>query len=66
MRDLRMIGYKMKYVMLPKMSEDKGKELRNCLFLLKSLLKRGSLGTFSFMLMPSNVIILIFAIYSGF
>ena len=35
MRDLRMIGYKMKYVMLPKMSEDKGKELRNCLFLLK-------------------------------
>lgn len=30
MRDLRMIGYKLKYVLLPKMKEDKGKELRNC------------------------------------
>ena len=30
MRDLRMIGYKLKYVLLPRMREDKGKELRNC------------------------------------
>ncbi|KAL4432776.1 hypothetical protein ABPG74_011597 [Tetrahymena malaccensis] len=29
LRDLRMIGYKLKYVLLPKMKEDKGKELRN-------------------------------------
>ena len=30
MRDLRMIGYKLKYVLLPKMREEQGKELRNC------------------------------------
>jgi len=30
MRDLKMIGYKLKYVLLPKMREDSGKELRNC------------------------------------
>ena len=30
MRDLRMIGYKLKYVLLPKMREDKGKDLRKC------------------------------------
>ena len=26
MRDLKMIGYKLKYVLLPKMQEDKGKD----------------------------------------
>ena len=31
MRDVRMIGYKLKYVMLPKMREENGKELRNCI-----------------------------------
>lgn len=30
MRDLRMIAYKLKYVLMPKMREEKGKELRNC------------------------------------
>jgi len=31
-----MIGYKLKYVLMPKMREDKGKDLRKCfLFLLK-------------------------------
>eukprot|EP00742_Colponemidia_sp_Colp-10_P001212 GILJ01001305.1.p1 GENE.GILJ01001305.1~~GILJ01001305.1.p1 ORF type:complete len:217 (+),score=18.32 GILJ01001305.1:44-652(+) len=29
MRDLRTIGYKLKYVLLPRMRADKGKELRN-------------------------------------
>ena len=30
MRDLKMILYKLKYVLLPKMREEKGKELRKC------------------------------------
>ena len=30
MRDLKMIGYKLKYVLNPKMREERGKELRNC------------------------------------
>jgi hypothetical protein len=30
MRDVRMIGYKLKYVLMPKMQEDKGKDLRKC------------------------------------
>ncbi|KRX01745.1 hypothetical protein PPERSA_01615 [Pseudocohnilembus persalinus] len=29
LRDLKQIGYKLKYVLMPKMREDKGKELRN-------------------------------------
>ncbi len=31
MRDVRMIGYKLKYVLMPKMQEDKGKDLRKCI-----------------------------------
>jgi hypothetical protein len=31
MRDLRMIGFKLKYVLIPKEHEDNGKELRNCI-----------------------------------
>jgi hypothetical protein len=27
-----MIGFKLKYVLLPRMREEKGKELRNCKF----------------------------------
>ena len=30
MRDLRMIAYKLRYVMLPKAREEGGKELRDC------------------------------------
>jgi len=30
-----MIGYKLKYVLLPKMREEKGKELRNCNHLMQ-------------------------------
>lgn len=30
MRDLKMIAYKLKYVLLPRMREEKGKELRKC------------------------------------
>ncbi len=39
MRDLKMIGYKLRYVMLPKSREEGGKELRNCkqFFLLKKI-----------------------------
>ena len=56
MRDLRMIAYKMKYVMLPKMSEDKGRELRNCLFKFKiNIFNRGFMGSVGFMLSASNV-----------
>ena len=29
-----MIGYKLKYVLLPKMQEDKGKDLRKCIRLI--------------------------------
>jgi len=35
MRDLKMIMYKLKYVLIPKMREEKGKELRKCKFLFK-------------------------------
>jgi len=38
-----MIGYKLKYVLLPKMREEKGKELRNCN--LNQLLVRGFMGS---------------------
>ena len=34
MRDLKMIGHKLKYVLLPQMKEDQGKELRNCKIIL--------------------------------
>jgi len=54
MRDLRMIAYKMKYVMLPKMSEDKGRELRNCLFNFFNY-HRGFMGAIGTMLSTSNV-----------
>ena len=51
-----MIAYKMKYVMLPKMSEDKGRELRNCLFKFKiNIFNRGFMGSVGFMLSASNV-----------
>jgi hypothetical protein len=30
MRDLRNIGCKLKYVLMPKFKEERGKELRNC------------------------------------
>lgn len=39
-----MIGYKLKYVLLPRMREDKGKELRNCKY--RSIKFRGLVGTF--------------------
>jgi hypothetical protein len=39
MRDLKMIGYKLKYVLLPKMQEDKGKDLRKCINKNKSINK---------------------------
>ncbi len=30
MRDLKMVFYKLKYVLLPRMREEKGQELRKC------------------------------------
>jgi hypothetical protein len=51
-----MIGYKLKYVLLPKMREEKGKELRNCISFL-NLCNRGSMGTFDSLPHASFVII---------
>lgn len=31
MRDLKMIGYKLKYVLRPKLKEEGARELRNCI-----------------------------------
>ena len=44
LRDLRMIGYKLKYVLMPKMREEKGKELRNCTSYIKINI-RGFMGS---------------------
>lgn len=48
MRDLKMIFYKLKYVLLPRMREEKGKELRKCLiipFFFEKIFCRGFMGT---------------------
>lgn len=58
MRDLRMILYKLKYVLLPRMREENGKELRKCKFLEYQhfkINKRGFMGTFIIMFIISSV-----------
>eukprot|EP01017_Pseudomicrothorax_dubius_P022411 TRINITY_DN2426_c0_g1_i2.p1 TRINITY_DN2426_c0_g1~~TRINITY_DN2426_c0_g1_i2.p1 ORF type:complete len:119 (+),score=12.37 TRINITY_DN2426_c0_g1_i2:154-510(+) len=58
MRDLRMIGYKLKYVLNPKMREERAQKLRDCSFSSISLQVtyfRGPLGTFDLVSFPRNV-----------
>ena len=45
-RDLKMIGYKLYYVLIPRLKEDGAKELRNCI----NQFKRGFMGPSSALL----------------
>ena len=63
-----MIGHKLKYVLLPKMREDRGQELKDCIIIFifyynKIIKKRGFMGSFIIMSNPCNVILLINRIF---
>ena len=67
-----MVFYKLKYVLLPRMREEKGKELRKCiliffrinLFLKNISLNRGFMGTYDFKPFAGIVIKFIRVIFS--